>query len=309
MTTRRFADLRGVHRITGLVPVVPTPLNEDESLDEPGLAKLVDFVLQYPFSAIWALASAGEDPHLPHTVIDAATRLFVQHLRGRLPLIVKTSSPGLKETLERTRRMSDMGIDAAAIHFEQKDLGENQARRYFDLVLEESPVPVYVYHNPHRGAQLSLEHLLDLMRHPKVAGMKAGGSNLAELQRLCLWSDPAASVMTAGGGQILAGLAMGAAGHAAIPLLAFPEKAFALLRHLEAGRLKAAQEEQRCMLDFLRGMPKLGNREVNGEVKAVLEIRGVMQRYVTAPFVAATDDQIEQFRELIFRQSLFEALP
>ncbi len=305
MTTGDVGSLRGEHRLTGLVPVIPTPMNEDESLDELGIERLIEFVLRYSFSGVWALASAGEDPHLPLDVIDDATRLFVRHLDGRLPLIVKTSLPGTRQTIERTKRMSDLGIDAAAIHFDQKDLGESHVRRHFDLVIESSPVPIFIYHNPHRGARQSLNQLLDLLSHPQVAGMKAGGSDLGELQRLCLWADPDVSVMTAGGGQILAGLAMGAAGHTAIPLLAFPERAFAILEHLRAGRLSDARREQRIILDFLQQMPKLGNREVNGEVKAVLETRGVLKRYVSAPFIAATDEQVARFRNLCEQMQLF----
>ncbi|MBT4612653.1 MAG: hypothetical protein HOC05_21590, partial [Gemmatimonadetes bacterium] len=96
-------------RLRGLVPVVPTPLLMDESLDEAGFERLAEFTLTYPFSGIWALASAGEDQNLPDPVIEAATRLFVQHFGGQLPVLVKTSRAGTRETIERTRRLADLG--------------------------------------------------------------------------------------------------------------------------------------------------------------------------------------------------------
>ncbi len=288
--------LRGEGKLTGLVPVLPTPLNEDESLDEEGFEKLADFVCQYPFSGVWALASAGEDQNLPYPVIDQAAALFVKSFAGRIPVLVKTSSPGLKETIERTKRMADFGFDAATIHLEHKLLGRDHARRFFIDVAEASPLPIYIYHNANRGAQLDVDLLIELTGHPNVAGMKAGGSNLSELQRLCLLSDPDVSVMTAGGGQILAGLAMGASAHTAIPLLAFPERAFRLLEHLRGGRLEEARSEQRIILQFIDQMPKLRNREITAEVKAVLELRNVIKRAVSAPFVAVSDAQMDSLQ-------------
>ena len=308
MAERPFKTLRGKDKITGLVPVVPTPLNADETLDPAGFESLAQYVLAYPFRGIWALATAGEDQNLPFDVINEATRLFMKHFGGRVPVLVKTSSPGLAETLRRTKQMADFGIDAAIIFFEHQRLGVEQARRHLFEVAEQSPVPVFLYHNPGRGAQLDLDLMLELSHHPNVAGMKAGGRNLGELQQLCLRTDPDFTVMIAGGRQILAGLAMGASAHTAIPLLAFPEKAFAIWDHVQAGRLDAARAEQRVLIEFLERMPKLGNREVCGEIKAILEIRDVVRRHVSAPFISATDQQVSELRRLIDEFDLFRPL-
>ncbi|NKB69072.1 MAG: hypothetical protein GKR89_18545 [Candidatus Latescibacteria bacterium] len=292
-------------RLRGLVPVAPTPLNADESLDIEGVERLAAFVLQYPFSGLWALASAGEDENLPEDIIAACTRHLVRCFGGKIPVLVKTCRPGTRETIERTKRLAGLGIDAAIVHFQHKRLGTEHARQYFNEVADHSPVPILIYHNANRGAQLDMGLMLELSHHPNIAGMKAGGSDIAELQRLCLFAAPDFAVMTAGGGQILAGLAMGAAGHTAIPLLAFPERAFAVYDYVMAGRLEGARRQQKVINEFIGRMPKLENREVHGEVKCVLEIRGVLQRHVSAPFIAATEAQKAAFAELIEELDLF----
>ena len=88
MAERPFKTLRGQEKITGLVPVVPTPLNQDETLDTAGFESLAEYVLAYPFRGIWALASAGEDQNLPFDVINDATKLFVKHFENRIPVLV-----------------------------------------------------------------------------------------------------------------------------------------------------------------------------------------------------------------------------
>ena len=46
-------------RLKGLVPVVPTPLNADESLDEAGIERLAAFVLDYALTPIAAPSSTS----------------------------------------------------------------------------------------------------------------------------------------------------------------------------------------------------------------------------------------------------------
>ena len=294
-------------RLRGLVPVVPTPLNQDESLDEQGVEQLAEFTLRYPFSGIWALASAGEDENLPSSLMDQCTKLFVKYFGGKIPVLVKTCEPGTKAAIERTKRMADFGIDAAIVHFQHKMLGVEHARRHFLAIAEASPVPILIYQNAIRGGQVDVGLILELSSHPNIVGMKAGGGNIAELQRLCLFADEDFAVMTAGGGQILAGLSMGAAAHTAIPLLAFPERAFAVHDYVMAGNLPAARAEQKVINQFIARMPKLQNREVHGEVKCVLEIRGVLKRHVTAPFIEATPEAKAEFERLIEEMDLFVA--
>jgi 4-hydroxy-tetrahydrodipicolinate synthase len=292
-------------RLRGLLPIVPTPLNEDESLDEGGIERLAEFTLSYPFSGIFALASASEDENLPSPLIDRCTQLYVKTMGPKIPVLAKTCRPGTKATIERTKRMAGLGIDGAIVHFQHKMLGPDQVRRHFTAIADASPVPIVVYNNALRGIALTVEQMLELASHPNIVAIKAGGSNMAELQHLCLFARPDFTVMTAGGGQIFAGLALGATGHTAAPLLIAPERAFALYRHLQAGNLEAARAEQRIITEFLVRMPKLGNREVSAEVKAVLHLRGVIQPYVSAPFLTATAGQQDEISRLAKELDLF----
>lgn len=292
-------------RLRGLVPILPTPLNEDESLDEAGIETLAEFTQRYPFSGIFALASAGEDENLPSGLIDRCAQLFARAFSPQMPVLAKTCRPGTKASIERTKRMADLGIDAAVVHFQQKMLGPDHVRRHFIAIADASPIPVVVYNNALRGIALSVDQMLELASHPNIVAMKAGGSNLAELQRLILFAPDDFTVMTAGGGQIYAGLALGATGHTAAPLMAAPERAFKIHQYIQDGDLKAARAEQRVITEFLVRMPKLGNREVSAEVKAVLHLRGAIQPWVSSPYITATPEQQDEISRLAEELGLF----
>ncbi|HWL54637.1 MAG TPA: dihydrodipicolinate synthase family protein [Chthoniobacteraceae bacterium] len=288
---------RGPEKLTGLMPVLPTPLLEDESVDEAGIERLAGFLLGFPFCGIWALATAGEDENLPVETRKQVARLLVAQFGGKVPLLVKTSEPGTRETIERTREFADLGIDLAIVHPQQKGLSQDHYLRALETIADRSPLPLYLYHNGGRGAALSLSTMIRLSRHPNIAGMKAGGSNLAELQRLALFCDSDFSVFTAGAGQMLACLAMGVAGHMAAPFSGFPELAFHLYRSFRKGDWTGARRWQLRLIESMGALPDLKNREVHGEIKALLETRGIIRRHVTAPFIEASDTEIQKIRE------------
>ena len=75
--------------------------------------------------------------------------------------------------------------------------------------------------------------------------------------------------------------------------------------HIAAGGLEEARREQKVINEFILRMPKLQNREVHGEVKCVLEIRRVLKRHVSAPFIEATPEQKAELEQLIEELDLF----
>lgn len=292
---------------SGVIPVIPTPFTADEHLDSEGLENLANFTLQYPFKAIWALATAGEDENMSQSSIDEAAKGFIRVFKGKLPIWIKTSEPGTKESIDRTKKMADWGLDAAIIHFQHKMMGDEHVRRYFIDIADQSPVPILIYHNATRGGKMSVNLISELSAHPNIIGMKAGGSQLSELHQLIHYTDENFHVMTAGAGQLMPCLAMGVAAHMAIPLIAFPEISIRISELIKDGNLDEARKQQKRILDFIKTMPKLLNREVNGETKAILEIRGIIKRHVTSPFIEANDQQMKEFEKLINDLNIFSA--
>lgn len=188
-----------------------------------------------------------------------------------------------------------------------KGLSQDHYLRAVEQIADASQIPIYLYHNTDRGAHLSIGTICRLSEHPNIAGMKAGGSHLAELQRLALFCHPDFSVFTAGAGQMLGCLAMGVSGHMAIPFAALPELAFRVFDAFAEGDMATARSAQREVIEWVGSLPKLQNREVNAETKAVLEARGILQRHVSSPFIAATAGEVEAIRKRLQTAANFTA--
>ena len=58
--------MRKMTEIRGVVPVLSTPITRDEQIDEAGLRRLVDFLVEKDIAALWVLGTGSEDMNLTY---------------------------------------------------------------------------------------------------------------------------------------------------------------------------------------------------------------------------------------------------
>ena len=67
----------------GVVPVIPTPLNDDETLDAPAMRRILQRVLDAGVHGVWVLGSAGEMPDLEPARRRRVLETAVETVNGR----------------------------------------------------------------------------------------------------------------------------------------------------------------------------------------------------------------------------------
>ena len=77
--------------LTGVVPVVPTIFHDDESVDLDGTARVVDYLMDAGVDGLCLLANYSEQFSLTDAERDTIARTLLEHVAGRLPVIVTTS--------------------------------------------------------------------------------------------------------------------------------------------------------------------------------------------------------------------------
>ena len=73
---------------TGIWPVAPTPFQEDGSLDLEGMKRVLDCLIDQGADGICVLANFSEQFLLADEEREILTRLCVEHIAGRVPVIV-----------------------------------------------------------------------------------------------------------------------------------------------------------------------------------------------------------------------------
>lgn len=97
---------------SGIWPVAPTPFNEDGTVDLPGMARVLDCMIDQGVDGICILANFSEQFLISDEERDRLTRLCLDHVAWRVPVIVTTSHFSTPIVVERARQAKALGAAA-----------------------------------------------------------------------------------------------------------------------------------------------------------------------------------------------------
>ena len=75
-------------KLVGIVPVVVTTLNEDESVDQDSQEKLIKFLNHSGVAGYWCLGTGSEDMNLTFENRLLIAKILCKSNNGKLPLIL-----------------------------------------------------------------------------------------------------------------------------------------------------------------------------------------------------------------------------
>ena len=96
---------------TGIWPVAPTPFNDDGSLDLEGMTRVLDCLIDQGADGICVLANFSEQFLISDEEREILTRLSLEHVAGRVPMIVTISHFATQIAVERAKFAKDLGAD------------------------------------------------------------------------------------------------------------------------------------------------------------------------------------------------------
>ena len=196
---------------TGSGTAIVTPFTND-SVDYPALGRLLDFQLEGGADAIIVCGTTGEAVTMSYAERMRAIETVVRHVDGRVPVIAGTGSNSTENAITLSKDAVLAGVDGLLVGapFYNKATQRGLIRHY-TAVADAVTRPVILYHVPSRtGVRCTAETYAALAKHPKIAGVKEAGGDLALVQKtreLCpedfyIWSgndDETAPIMLFGG--------------------------------------------------------------------------------------------------------------
>lgn len=94
---------------SGIWPVAPTPFNPDGTVDYDGMKRVLDCMIDQGVDGICILANFSEQFLISDDERAALTRLCLEHVAGRVPVIVTISHFATPIVVERARFAKDLG--------------------------------------------------------------------------------------------------------------------------------------------------------------------------------------------------------
>jgi len=145
-------------RYRGIFPVVPTTFHEDGTLDLASQKRCIDFMIDSGVDGLCILANFSEQFLLGDDERETLTRLALEHVAGRVPVIVTTTHTSTAICAARSRRAQDMGAAMVMVmppyHGASFRFGDTQIQRFFAAVSDAIDIPIMIQDAPAAGTPL-----------------------------------------------------------------------------------------------------------------------------------------------------------
>lgn len=101
-------------KIEGIVPILITPFDESGRIDEDSLRRLIDFNIEGGVHGL-GVALGSEIFKLNEAERDLVTRVVVDHVRGRVPVIINSGASGTDLAVQYSKAAEAAGADALMV--------------------------------------------------------------------------------------------------------------------------------------------------------------------------------------------------
>src|SRR5687768_9667174 len=150
-------------RYRGIFPVVPTTFTESGELDLASQKRCIDFMIDAGSDGLCILANFSEQFVLSDDEREILTRTILEHVAGRVPVIVTTTHFSTKVCAERSRRAQDMGAAMLMVmppyHGATFRVSEQQIHEFYTRLSDAVDIPIMIQDAPASGTVLTAAFL------------------------------------------------------------------------------------------------------------------------------------------------------
>jgi 4-hydroxy-tetrahydrodipicolinate synthase len=189
--------------LSGVVPILMTPVLEDDRIGGEDLCREVDFLIALGIRA-YGFGFGSEVFRLTDAERDAALDLVVQHTAGRAHVIANVLAGSTAAAIQRAEAAKAAGADAVMLPAPVfNTAGEEALFRHYATVAEAVELPIVVQDAPSMsGTELTVELLARLARElEQVVALKIESEPSApKIGRIVAELEGEASVLGGGAG-------------------------------------------------------------------------------------------------------------
>ncbi|MGZ7444181.1 dihydrodipicolinate synthase family protein [Paenibacillus sp. TH7-28] len=285
--------------IRGVIPPIVTPVDDEERLDELGLRRIVDHVIEGGVHGILALGSNGEffalDPEDQQRVV----AVTVQQSAGRIPIYAGIAAISTREGIKQARKYEELGARAISI-LPPMFISPTQDElfHHFKKIAEATSLPVLLYNNPDKvGNNITPALLEPLAEVPNIVGIKdSSGDQTLTAEYIRRTRAQGFKVLAGRDIMILSTLVYGGAGCVASTANVVPRLVVEIYDKFMAGDIQGALEAQ-YRLAPLRMAWNLGSFPV--ATKDAVNLIGLQAGKPILPNTSCTEENLGKIRGIL----------
>ena len=283
-------------RGTGVALV--TPFNDNGTVDEAALQRLIHFVIDNGAQYLVSLGTTGETATLSKEEKKTVFNVTVQEAAGRVPVVIGI---GGNNTSELINEFSDFNLSKAAAILSASPYYSKPSQegiyQHYKTLAGATDKPIILYNVPGRtSSNITAETTLRLAADFKnIAGIKEASGNMVQCMHI-IKNAPKDFLVTSGDDHLtLPLIACGMDGVISVAANCFPKDFCQMVQHTLAGDFEKARP---LHYKLLEGNDLLFAENNPAGVKAFLAELGIIKNNLRLPLVPLSQplhQQVQQF--------------
>jgi 4-hydroxy-tetrahydrodipicolinate synthase len=239
----------------GSIVPLPTPFTGAEAaIDEPALARLVEFQIDHGSHGLSCTGTTGEPSSLSLDERKRVIDLVHEAVGGRVPFVPGTGTNNIDETLALTRYAAQRGVDGVLViapYYVRPN--QDNLFAYFKTVADAVPeTPVILYNIPGRTAVNIEPATIGRLREacPNLVGVKHATKNLDDVSYTFVHAGRDFAVYCGAETMTYPMLTLGGSGHISATGVLAPREIAQLYELAAAGKWDEARDLHFRMLEL-----------------------------------------------------------
>ncbi|MEL6537441.1 MAG: dihydrodipicolinate synthase family protein [Bacteroidota bacterium] len=240
-------------RWQGVFPAVTTKFTAQDQLDIPAFTANLDAQLEAGVHGIILGGTLGEASTLETEEKYALVRAAVDHVAGRVPVIMNIAEQTTKGAIAAAQRAEDNGASGLMMLPPMRYLADDQETvAYYQSTAKATRLPIMVYNNPvDYKILVTLDMFEALAACDNIVAVKESTRDLTNITRMVNRFGDRFAIFSGVDTLGMESLLMGAQGWVAGLVCAFPRETVAIYELIQAGRVAEAREIYRWFMPLL----------------------------------------------------------
>ncbi len=172
--------------LRGIIPPMITPLSDRDTLDAPGLERLIEHLLGGGVHGLFILGTTGEAPSLSYRLRRELVDRTCRHVDRRVPVLVGVADTSFVESVALAEHAAKAGAQAVVLSAPYYfPAGQPELIDYIEDIAGELPLPVFLYNMPsHTKLSFEAETLRRAIDIPNIVGLKDSSAQMIYFHKL-----------------------------------------------------------------------------------------------------------------------------
>ena len=285
--------------LRGMGVALITPFNEDETIDFPALARLVEYQIHNGIDYLVVLGTTAETPTLTEEEKARVRSFVIEKVAGRVPIVMGLGGNNTRAIVDSLKTQNFDGVDAilSVVPYYNKPSQEGIYQHY-KAIAQATKLPVILYNVPGRtGVNMTAGTTLRLARDfDNIVAIKEASGNITQMDDIIKNKPADFMVISGDDGITFPLLTLGAVGVISVIGNAFPKEFSKMVRLALNGDFKNALPIHHRFTELFSLLFVDGNP---AGVKCLLNAMGYIENKLRLPLVPTRITTYEKIRAVL----------